>query len=328
MYTDEDLNAAIQKGVFSQQSVDDFRQLMSSSRHESLVDEENFRLISGFNDIFVVIACALLLFSSVWVLNSVSPIISYGVFIGLSWGLSEIFVRQRNMALPAIFLLLAFVGGVFVFCQHLFVENTADIVGTACALLAAYAHWRRFRVPMTIAVATASGLLLGASVLLAILPDKLQVLMMICFVSGVLCFVFAMYWDAQDRQRISRKSDVAFWLHLLSAPLIIHPVFNGLGVLSGEDGVGNMMLIVILYLLMTLISITVDRRAFMVSSLLYVIYALQVLFGSFGSIETNIAFTGVVMGATLLLLSFYWQASRHFIVSRLPSRIQAYLPTI
>jgi hypothetical protein len=41
------------------------------SKNTNQVDEENFKLIGSFNDIFVVIACLLLLFSSGWVLNTI-----------------------------------------------------------------------------------------------------------------------------------------------------------------------------------------------------------------------------------------------------------------
>lgn len=64
MYTNEDLNNAITKGIFTEQSVNKFRSLVAGKNNLSAADEENFRLISGFNDIFVVIACLLLLASS------------------------------------------------------------------------------------------------------------------------------------------------------------------------------------------------------------------------------------------------------------------------
>ena len=61
MYTDEDLNIAIKNGIFSQNDVNEFRKSISISKESSLPDEENFKLVGGFNDIFVVIACILLL---------------------------------------------------------------------------------------------------------------------------------------------------------------------------------------------------------------------------------------------------------------------------
>jgi hypothetical protein len=330
MYTDEDLNLAVEKGVFSATSVEEFRQLVSSSNGSSAVDEENFRLVGGFNDIFIVIACALLLFSSLWVLMSIDESLAYVVFAALSWGLSEVFVKRRKMALPAIVLLLTFVGGAFSFTGSLFSPQSSYVVifATAVSTLAAYIHWRRFNVPITVAVGTGTGLALLGSMVLSIFPDSAGFLMVTLFLCGCVAFALAMYWDAGDTSRITRKSDVAFWLHLLSAPLIIHPVFSGLGVLDGNESLSNMLLIVLLYLLMTMVSISIDRRAFMVSSLMYVIYALVSLFDHYGGIGYSFAMTGIVMGASLLVLSFYWHTVRSVFVQRLPERIQSYLPVI
>tara|TARA_R110001592_G_scaffold65606_2_gene201140 strand:+ start:942 stop:1943 length:1002 start_codon:yes stop_codon:yes gene_type:complete len=330
MYTDEDLNLAVKKGVFTATSVDEFRHLMSSSNGTPSVDEENFRLVGGFNDIFVVIACSLLLFSSLWVLQSINESVGYLVFTALAWGLSEVFVLRRKMALPAIVLLLAFVGGVFAFTDSLFGEQSSYgvILATALSTLAAYLHWRRFSVPITVAVGTGAALAMLASVVISIFPNSTGVLMATLFLCGCIAFTCAMYWDAADTSRTTRKSDVAFWLHLLSAPLIIHPVFSSLGVLDGNESLINMAMIVLLYVFMTVMSVAIDRRAFMVSSLMYVIYALSSLFENYGGVGYSFAATGVVMGAFLLMLSIYWQKVRALFVLNLPERIQGYLPAI
>lgn len=330
MYTDEDLNLAIEKKIFSADSVEAFRSMMSSSNNSSMVDEENFRLVGGFNDIFIVIACALLLFSSLWVMSSISEALGYVVFAGLSWGLAEIFVLKRKMALPAIVLLLAFVGGVFAFSQALFgsVLEVASIISTALSTLAAYCHWRRFKVPVTIAVGTGAALALLASIVISIVPENTGMLMVTLFFCGCIAFIFAMYWDSADTSRTTRKSDVAFWLHLLSAPLIIHPIFWGLGVLEGNESLINMALVILLYLFMAVLSILIDRRAFMVSSLLYVIYALSSLIDNYSGIGYSFPLTGVVVGTSLLLLSIYWQRVRALFVMRLPKHIQGYVPAI
>jgi hypothetical protein len=50
-------------------------------------------------------------------------------------------------------------------------------------------------------------------------------------------FGIALRWDASDRERRTRRADVAFWLHLLAAPLLVHPVFTTLGTWGGSiDG--------------------------------------------------------------------------------------------
>ena len=330
MYTDEDLNLAIEKKIFSAGSVEAFRSMMSSTHGSPAVDEENFRLVGGFNDIFIVIACALLLFSSLWVMSSISEVMGYLVFAGLSWGLAEIFVLKRKMALPAIILLLAFVGGVFAFSQALFSSllEFSPIISTALSTLAAYFHWRRFQVPITIAVGTGAALALLASIVMSIVPESTGMLMATLFFCGCIAFTGAMYWDSADTSRITRKSDVAFWLHLLSAPLIIHPIFWNLGVLDGNESFSNMALVVLLYLFMAVLSILIDRRAFMVSSLMYVIYALSSLIDNYGGIGYSFPLTGMVMGASLLLLSIYWQRVRALFVTQLPERIQGYVPAI
>ena len=77
-------------------------------------DEEAFRLLTGFNDIFVTIAIGLLLFALGALGGRVAPAVGAALVAAASWGLAEYFTRQRRMALPSIALLLAFVGGVFV----------------------------------------------------------------------------------------------------------------------------------------------------------------------------------------------------------------------
>lgn len=332
MYTDEDLNLAIDKGIFTGSSVKEFRALISSLNNSPSVDEENFRLIGGFNDVFVVIACALLLFSSLWALNFSTDNKSMGflVFTILSWLLSEFFVRKRRMALPAIALLLSFVGGVFalsIFSLET-VSEFSFITASAISTIAAYIHWLRFKVPITVAVGTAA--IVGFLVLLTVktFPDAKDWFLMILFLCGFTSFVFAMYWDSSDTSRITRKSDVAFWLHLLAAPLIIHPIFSGLGVLEGNESLMSIVVVLILYLLMTLISIAIDRRAFMVSSLVYVLYALSSLIKTYGGVGYSFALTGVFIGGALLLLSAYWHRVRSQLVSRLPGSIRNYLPEV
>ena len=174
MYSDEDLNLAVAKGIFTDSSVEQFRHLLSTERNSPAVDKENFKLIGGFNDIFVVIACLLLLFSSLWVVEFTTQSTSVGflVFSVLAWGLSEIFVKQRKMALPAIVLLVSFIGGVFCFVHELFASEDAMITAIAAgtSFIAAGVHWWRFKVPITVAVATGALIGLIVSVLLSVFP--------------------------------------------------------------------------------------------------------------------------------------------------------------
>ena len=82
-----------------------------------------------------------------------------------------------------------------------------------------------------------------------------------------------------------------------------------------------------LYLFMSLVSIAVDRRIFMVSSLVYVLYALSSLIKTYGGVGYSFALTGVFVGGALLLLSAYWHRARAILVTRLPF-FAKYLPKV
>lgn len=161
MYTEEDIESAVSVGIFDIETAAAFRTHAARQKNTVAIDEEHFQLISGFNDIFVVIAASLLLISVGWMGKTMAPWLSgLGVSV-VAWGLSEYFVRIKRMALPAILLVSAFVGGIF----FIPVAINPNYIPSAflVAVLAAYIHWARFKVPISIAVGT--GLALSGVVL-------------------------------------------------------------------------------------------------------------------------------------------------------------------
>lgn len=353
MYSESDLEAAVAAGALSPQAAEAFRRHVAGARSAPAVDEEHFRLITGFNDIFVAVAAAILLFALSWIGTTIGPRLGgegpspFSGFLvaAAAWGLAEFFTRKRRMALPSILLLLAFVGGVLagsVVALALVVgEDTLRNNDSAGALIlaasaaiaagAAWLHWRRFRVPITIAAGAAA----GVGVVLALIAYLVgttesldEILMSFALLLGIGVFLFAMWWDASDPRRETRRSDVAFWLHLLSAPLIVHPIFTLLGLNDGDASVGEGLLVLLVYLLLGVTALAVDRRALLVSALAYVLWALNDLFERFGAVELNMALTALVIGSALLLLSAFWAAARRSVVRPLPARLQAKLPVL
>ncbi len=79
---------------------------------------------------------------------------------------------------------------------------------------------------------------------------------------------------------------------------------------------------------MSVISVVIDRRAFMVSSLVYVLYAFSSLLEIYGVVGYSFAATGVFMGVALLLISVFWHEIRVKLVALLPSLMQKYLPAV
>ena len=199
-------------------------------------------------------------------------------------------------------------------------------LSAAGAVMAAWLHWRRFQVPITVAAGAAALVGVVALLVVASVPAIETVIYPMLLLLGIAVFAFAMYWDSSDRARTSRRSDVAFWLHLLAAPLIAHPVFQMLGLLDGDPSISEAVVVILLYVAMGFVALAIDRRALLVSALGYVIYAMIALFREFGAISLNVALAGFVIGSALLMLSAFWHTVRARVVRLLPEQIVNGLP--
>ena len=333
MYSDEDLASAVEAGILTKETAHAFRNHVAGDNSAPAIDEESFRLITGFNDIFVVIASLLLLTSVTWIGSTVSLLLGVALQTATAWGLAEYFTRKRRMALPSIMLLLAFVGGVLVtgiiFLQAAgFTEEISMGGPSLIAALAAWLHWLRFKVPIT--VAAGAGTLVAGIVflLLASLPETRQWLMLITFIAGIGVFSLAMLWYSADTLRQTRRSDVAFWLHLIAAPLIVHPIFAVLNIFETQISMWQAIAVTVLYFVLAIISISIDRRALMVSALIYVLYVFNTVLEQYGVVSLGFAFTALIIGSGLLLLSAYWHSCRQLIIVHYPLYIQKHLPKL
>src|SRR5947209_12244774 len=163
MYSQQELDDAVTSGVITEQAAGALRSYVEQQRSTAIPDEEQFRLLTGFNDIFVSIAAAILQFAVGWIGQSIGQ--STGLIIsdhgetgpsflaplavgGTAWALALFFTAKRRMALPSILLLLAFVGGVlatsaFVLVQIIgpdrFQDNNDLIAATVGGVSAAIA---------------------------------------------------------------------------------------------------------------------------------------------------------------------------------------------
>ena len=365
MYSESELAGAVEAGVLTPEAAAAFRNHVATSRATPAVDEEHFKLLSGFNDIFVAIAAALILvaaarlggFVGEWLIGigneprqAGANMIGGGAAVAAtSWMLAEYFTAKRRMALPSILLLLGFVAGAGATIAGLFITNipwltetfhiTTDVqeqrlagliaaVAGALTASAAWLHWRRFMVPITVAAGALAVVGVAVALILAFIPTAKDSINPILLVAGVLVFALAMRWDMSDLQRRTRRSDVAFWLHLAAAPLIAHPVFHMLGVFDGDISVPMAALVIALYIVFAAVALAVDRRALLVSSLIYVLWAMYMLFqGGGGGEELSAALTGLVIGSALLTLSAFWQPMRRRVVGLLGGLSESLPPT-
>jgi hypothetical protein len=187
-------------------------------------------------------------------------------------------------------------------------------------------------VPITIAAGAAAVSAIAVGILISALGQDVEnaknVILGLVLALGVGIFLFAMWWDGSDRARLTRRSDVAFWLHLLAAPMIVHPIFTLLGLNDGNATVREGVVVILLYVALGITALAIDRRALLVSALAYVLFAMQQLFREFGAVELNVALTALVIGSALLMLSAFWHQARAVIVRPLPESLRERLPIL
>ena len=343
MISDDGLRLAVERGLLTPDQVAGLRELEQerASAGAEPQDPEAFRFITGFADVFVTIGIALFLGAVAWFVQRLdSETLTAAVVAGLAWALAEFFTRRRRMALPSIVLLVVWTAAVFVTLATILgglIEGAnaepADVAGplAAAALGAAAgaaAHFWRFRVPITVAAgyAALAGAALGS--LAAIAPEFVEqarnFLLLVC---GLGAFALAMRFDLADRQRTTRRTDMAFWLHLLAAPLIVHPlVLVVFGPEQAREGVAPAVGLLALFAFLAVVALLVDRRALLVSGLAYAGWALSNLLRGSGIQDETVPATLLVLGALVLLLSAGWRPIRAAVLSRSPAALANRLP--
>lgn len=327
--TTDDVKDAVAAGVLPQQHAQALLAFVAQSRQSpTQPDEESFRFIRSFNDIFVTIAIALVLFALNSLLSDISRPLSMFAIAAASWAMAEYFTRRRRMAFPSIVLLGAFVVSVFFGTAALIyasadsmLEGTPAVVGAVAAVIAAGAHWLRFHVPITVAAGMAALVVLAMAMFGA---DSTPSAVMLGL--GLVTLAVAMVFDTSDRRRLTRKADIAFWLHMLAAPMIVHGLFTILGILAGNLSTAQAGAVLAFYAAFGLLALIIDRRALLVSSLVYVLYAASTLIASSGFRDYSAGITALAIGIFLLLLSAGWSHLRTIVVRLMPRAVQDLVP--
>jgi hypothetical protein len=351
------LALAVDRGIISDEQARGLQRLAAETeagvpaRRNPPPDDENLRLVSGFGDIFVTIGLALFLGSLGYFVGvAIGDTGRWAVLAAVSWALAEFFTRRRHMALPSIALLVAFTGATFKAITLLLGATTrlhqpgygwfVNLIGldlgnawqvavaaTATAGLAAL-HFLRFRVPVSIAAITAA--LVGAAIaLLAAMAPRFVAEHRndILLIGGLGVFALAMRFDMADPHRTTRRTDVAFWLHLVAAPLIVHPLVSPLVLGDKARDLGSAGLILLVFLVLGLVALVIDRRAMLVSGLTYAGIAIATFVDRSGIDDARILpATLLGLGTFVLLVSAGWQPMRRLFLSLLPGAVSRRLP--
>jgi hypothetical protein len=334
MYTDDDLMSAVKAGVLDLATAERFQNHIAQSRDVVIADEERFRLVSSFNDIFVLIASVMLIFGVASFLGR-----AWGAFscAALAWVLAEIFTKSRRMASPSIVYALVFslapafgfVSLVDQFPQSVDGSKEFYVLAGACSILACCAalFWRRFQVSIAVTLICGALIAVAYSLLIATTGGPRALHVPFFLFAGLVTFGLAMKYDMKDVKRVTTDADIAFWLHLLAASLTVHTLFQLLEVIGQKGSLLSSAIAIGAFVAFALIALVIDRRATLVSAALYVVTALIANFRQFEISKDNSALSMLMVGACLLVLSWGWSPLRKLLLARLPSWLTVQVPT-
>lgn len=358
----EDIDAAIAAGVMPQAQADSLRAFVAE-RHRSRLEQagaedERFRFMTGFNDFFFAIGI-LLLGSGMMFFTRGEPQLGLVAAI-LVWALSELLVRRMRLVLPGILLSMLFILFVYIavptdlttftspqiaraqvsggmtagtFILTILGLNSAPVTvamkGLIGAVAAALYYWR-FRLPFALLPISASLVLVAMSLITLVTgPMAATTQSFITLACGFTIFAAAMTFDLSDRDRMTRRSDCAFWLHLLAAPLIVHSLISLITPSLAQITNAIALAILLIVAILAAIAIAIDRRALLVSALLYIGSVIGYAIGGSGTSGSGVFFaTLVILGAFVITLGIGWQPLRRRLVALISPVIAAKLPPV
>lgn len=309
-------------------------------------DQEDVRLVTGFADIFAAVVMVGGLFALVGFASALMGPAAGLVGAAAVWFLPVPLVERRQFAACALVLSLAFAVTVALPSFALL-----DIFGALPVAAAMYFYWQRYKIPLSAAIGIAAVVAFPALVILKFVAgsdnsiddfDALAALPgWISLGVGLVLFVLAMRWDLTDRERVTRRSDVAFWLHVMAGPLAVHGLFSLLGITRFDGGETNAWPAVALFALFTVTAVTIDRRPLLLSSFGYFLFALgQIVYRQIApgaatgvtsqavSIPQAIMFATFGGGLLVAVLAAGWSSLRRILLAAMPEAIVAMVPPV
>lgn len=356
MYEDVDLDAGVKAGLLTADEATALRNLAAARRGVPAADEERFGNIDGLADVMTAIAVALAVGCSSALLVAMfmgTPLAALPLVPIL--GCAEYFTRKRRLTLTSFVLFALFVvawtttcfglalllpGSPGMTAAHpaLVIAPLQGIVTASGTALGCALYFWRFRLPVAYAASAVAVINLGIHVLRILMPDApAAAVSLILLGAGVLLFLAAMWWDMSDIRRQTLRADVAFWLHAAAGFQIAGACYRLIvGVADSPTGWERLYSfalggftptsaagVLLFAMAFCMLSLAVDRRSLLMSSLAFVAPALAFLAGS-GAPGWMMSL--ILIGVALLLLSAGWTKLRAALLTRLPTIVRAQLP--
>ncbi|MHC8441868.1 MAG: hypothetical protein ACYYK0_06760 [Candidatus Eutrophobiaceae bacterium] len=340
----KDLYAAVDRGIFQKGQVDAFfvgrGEHVGSQREDKDKDDEPFRLVSGFNDIFVAQACGLIFLGVGAGLFSLEDArLWWGLgYMALAWILASEFTQRRRLSVTSIALHFFWMGGCCIFMYEVLdlagwslrpfsdEENFRGIAGKYALAFssigaAGLLYWRRYQVAIAVAT-TYLGFCLALWCLMSFLFSLSSLDAFACFwlSAGILAFVIGLHYDFLDRAHATIWTDVAFWMHLLAAFLVINFAMYFIGIdviIDGDLAAMEVFAVFAVFVIACLLGLLANRRSLIVACVFYAIAILNDLVDKQWGAAPPL-FTFMIVGLGLLFLAIYWDSLRRRLMGCLP----------
>jgi hypothetical protein len=359
----EDLDAAIAAGVVTPAQGGALRAFTTErekARAAAVGHEERFRFMSGFNDFFIAIGILLLTIGIgigffPFLFPFFSPIPSLFA-AAIMWALAELLVARMKLVLPGILLASLFVFFVFRAMPEidflprfpfempqalgelpatLILGTTAPAAIALKALVssaAAAVLYARFRLPFALLL-VAGCLVIAAEAMASRLWSASELLLsLVTLFCGIAVFTAAMSFDLSDRERVTRRADCAFWLHLLAAPLLVNSLISFILPSNPRFAMTTMTAIAVLLMIavLTIVAIVIDRRALLVSALTYLgsVIAYAISSGAAADRMMVLFDTMVILGVLVLALGVGWLSARRHLLPLFSPALVKRLPLV
>ncbi|MFZ4532451.1 MAG: hypothetical protein ACOYOJ_11625 [Alsobacter sp.] len=328
-----DLDAAVAAAIITRTQADTLEAFAMGRAGRPHTSDERFVVVNNFAEVFVSIGIMILIAAALVTLRqapSGTPQIAVsGGMAVLAWLLAEFFVFRRRMMAPSIVSVLAvgfFVGTAVSLARHGSTDLWTAAEVQAAALVALGLGLVRFRVPFLV-------LPLAASLAFLAVDRTGGPFLFVMAGCGLVFLAVAVMFDLRDPARVKRDSQFAFWLYVAGSPLLVHPLFWTVlsAVRDGIRGDNVLMALAIgvVAAIVTTFGLLLDRRSPVISTLVYVAFAVGVVLTRLAGSAVALGLTLAVIGCYVIVLGVGWRAVRAAVLSRLPlGGLRAKLPPV
>jgi len=327
--TPAQIRSALSAGIISQEQANELLTKAGAAPigDDSAVigNEDEMRFIRGFSDIFIAMGVGLLVLGIIIFSASTVNGVPFLIGAAVMFLLAEYFGRRKRQHLPtlvtAVGFMLFVIAGVSLIMGGQRFSAEGNIVAAVISVVAMVLFYMRIKLPFCMALIAISLVYLGFSILVQVFDFNFTVLGLFLLFCGIAILIVALRYDLRDPERMTRYADNAFWLHLVSAPLIIHGLIT-LFIARNLSDLGDSTAFIVLAIVFTVsvFGLAINRRALLVSSLGYAGAAIAYfVFKADLSGGVALAITLMLLGAAVVFLGAGWDKARGVLIKILPN---------